>query len=127
MSEFIKILPAVVGIAYIFRQVILRWQEIIHPGTRMDAFTELEEKTVQSWIDGRKIPFTHYTFYKLYLDNQGIPNPTVVKSDYERKFGQSHEGKMMAETFASEDFNEDLLRAASEYLSDRHTYANFMN
>lgn len=127
MSEFIKILPAVVGIAYIIRQVVLRWQDLIHPDLKEEMFAEPEEKAVESWIDGRKIPFTHYTFYKLYLDNQGIPNPMALQTGYDRKFGQANTSKLMRENFASEDFNEDLLKAASEYLADRYAYANFMN
>ena len=127
MNEFIKILPAVVGIAYIIRQVLLRWQDLIHPDSKEEMFAEPEGKTVQSWIDGRKIPFTHATFYKHYLDNQGIPNPLALQTGYERKFGQTTTNKLMRENFASEEFNEDLLKAASEYLADRHAYANFMN
>jgi hypothetical protein len=126
MNEFIKILPAVVGIAYIIKHVAFRWNELMHPPPKV-AIEELEIKTVQSWIDGRKIPFTHYTFYKIYLDNQGIPNPIAIQFGHERRFGDALSSKFVNENFASEAFNEDMLKAASEYLADRWCYTNFLN
>ena len=126
MNEFIKILPAVFGLAYIARQVALRWNDILHP-SKMEPVPEPEFKSVQSLIDGRKIPFTHYTFYTLYLDNQGIADTTAIKIGHERRFGQVAGFSSIHESFATEAFNEDLLKAAAEYLGDRWTYSNFMN